>query len=94
VRKRKGATGPNADILEDDKIYVRKKLIIKDRENWIYRQSKVLGLLKDHPNIITLHGMVLSSPEKVAEGRLPDFLFDYVETKDNIPLKKKTKGTT
>jgi hypothetical protein len=69
VRKKAGATGKNLDKLEDDKIYVAKKIIKADRESWTYRQSKVLGLMTSHPNIITLHGLIMPSKEKAAEGR-------------------------
>ena len=98
VRKKKGAIGPNADKLIDGKIYLQKKIIIGEdkeswmtieRESWVYRESKILELVNGHPNIIAFHGMVLSSSET-----LPDFLFDYIETKDAKPLLKHGKHST
>ena len=69
VKKKAGATGVNIDKLDSDKIYVAKKIIKGDAEKWTYRQSKILGLMTEHPNIITLHGLIMPSAEKAANGR-------------------------
>jgi len=58
VKKKKGATGPNAERLVEEKLYTRKSIILKNRNSWTYRESKILELMKFHPNIITFRGLV------------------------------------
>lgn len=65
VRKKAGARGPGASELEEGKLYTKKSIILDEVSEWTYSESKILSLLKDHPNVITLRGLVKPTFEQI-----------------------------
>jgi serine/threonine protein kinase len=66
-----------------------KDIIKSNRDKWTYRQVKILTQIKQHPNIITLHGLIFHKEE----DRMPSLLYEYVETKSKFTFPKNGKHT-